>query len=208
MMITKLQRRVSSTIIHFDDGSNLIVDNDYLINVNLHQDNVVSEKSYLDIIERAKFIEVRNSAFRYLSRRIHSRGELELKLLKKKYPNKTIKRVLNELGEKNYLNDKEFCEKFLEEKIYSKKWGLVKIIAHLRNKGIDEAVIQDVINKNDLKEVTTNNINRLINNKLRFLKNKNLSDTKLKQRLFSFLISRGFTFEESKNAIDKLMRQK
>src|SRR5699024_1441612 len=73
-----------------------------------------------------------------LGRRDHARQELLTKAKRKDYPPEVIADVLDELEEKEFINDRGFAEKFAADKSRLNKWGPVKIRSHLIRKGISD----------------------------------------------------------------------
>ncbi len=68
-------------------------------------------------------VAIREACFRYLSRRDHASFELKQKVAKKGYKESDIEQVIQNLGDKGYLNDKSFAAKFVEEKTELNQWG-------------------------------------------------------------------------------------
>ncbi len=127
-------------------------------------------------------------------RRLHSSHELKLKLIKKKYDKSIIDNVIQSLKEQNYLNDAQFAKLLVEEKSIKKKFGSNKIRSELYKKGIDKSIIDSVLNsEND--ELNFDNAIFLAKKKLKLLIEKNTDKRKLKEKLYSFLSSKGYDSE-------------
>jgi regulatory protein len=201
MVIVKLVQKGENVIIYFDDGSSLRLDYNSIIGKDFRRNDEISENEFESLKKQSNRIVIKNSAFLYLSLRIHSKGELIQKLNKKGFEKELIKDVLNELEEKNILDDEYFARKFSEEKIHSKKWGLGKVKSHLYLKGIKREIIDKVLSEFADDEIILENAIYLLAKKKKFFANKQLSDQQLNQKLFSFLKSRGFNYELIQKAL-------
>lgn len=139
-----------------------------------------------------------------LSRRDHARRELHNKARKKDYPPEVVDDVLDELQEKELLNDASFAEKFASDKSRLNNWGPVKIQAHLYKKGISKAVAQQSIRKAfedvDLKATL---LNLVLKRKRRFLREEDVY--KRKKKVFDYLAQKGFRPSGIYKHLDELM---
>ncbi len=82
-------------------------------------------------------------AVRLLARREHSRTELKRKL--SKVDDGTLINVLDQLEEKGYQSDTRFTEVFVRSRINS-GYGPMKIRFDLRQKGIEESAVAQIMN--------------------------------------------------------------
>ena len=79
-----------------------------------------------------------DAALRLLSRREHSRRELQAKLQLRAYEPQQIEQALDRLSEQDYLSDRRFAEAYAAERV-AKGFGELRIEAELRERGIDRA---------------------------------------------------------------------
>ena len=87
---------------------------------------------------------MRQKALDYLSRREHSRYELQQKLLRHDFDPAQIEMLLNELSNNNLQSD----ERFAQEYIHARKqrgYGPDRVIEELRQKGVSDAVIRNTV---------------------------------------------------------------
>ncbi len=90
-----------------------------------------------------------DSAYRLLGRREHSRMELERKLRKRGGAPAEIREVVEHLLERDYLSDRRFAEAFARNRV-ERGHGPIRIRAELRTRGVDGAIIQEVMNATDV----------------------------------------------------------
>lgn len=86
---------------------------------------------------------IRDRAMFYLARREHTNQELSRKLLHAGYPGDEIKAVLEELNQRGWLSSQRFAENYVMQK--QSKFGNQKLAYELRQKGVEESVIQEAL---------------------------------------------------------------
>ena len=80
-----------------------------------------------------------------MSFRPRSEQEIKERLLKKSFSEDTIRDVLFFLKEQNYINDREFAQIWAESQISRKPMSRSLLKYQLRQKGIDEEIISDLL---------------------------------------------------------------
>ena len=138
----------------------------------------------------------KDCAFYYLNKRRHTKKELIDKLVKKDYDIDLAREVADYLEDAQYIDDADYARRFILDAVRIKKYGLVRIKRDLTAKGVDRTVIENVII--DLQLDTDNVLLDLIESKA---KNFNFTDEKQLNKLYGFLLRRGFKFNEIKNAL-------
>ena len=102
------------------------------------------------------------------------------------------------LMQENYLNEERFTRSFIRGKFYMKSWGRNKIRNHLKFKGVPEKLINnsfDEIENEDYQKTLV----KLYSNY--FSKLKGLQDYQKKSKTITYLMSKGFEYEEIKEVI-------
>jgi regulatory protein len=133
----------------------------------------------------------KQKAFRLLSLRPHSEKEMEKKLREKGFPAVVVKETLEKLHDLKYLNDASFANQWARNLVVNKFWGNKKVIASLREKGIEAELINSSIEKAREEVSEEEAIEILINKKAAKRKIATL-DFKEKQKIFQSLMGRGF----------------
>ena len=134
---------------------------------------------------------------KYLSIREHSKLELQNKLSQKGYDLSDIKECINEFSSKDVQSDIRFTEEFIRSKLKKNK-GPRLISSELVSRGITDSIINKKISEISYQEWCT----------VAFLAHKkklNGSSVSIedKDKIYSFLISRGFEHKMIKYAIDE-----
>jgi len=93
----------------------------------------------------------RERALRLLARREHSRAELARKLGQSGFESSDINSLLDEFETKNWLSDRRFAESYVAD--HRARAGAVKLAHDLRQRGVNEAIIETVLGENRDSEV-------------------------------------------------------
>lgn len=146
------------------------------------------------------FDRAQKMVFRYLSYRDRSVKEIRDYLSRKQFSQELSDEIVAYLLEHKFLDDKSFAYNWVE---YKKQCGRGprKISFELYKKGIDksliEAAIEEQFKADDVDEI----IQDLIVRKRRSLK-KGIKPFEQKQKIYAFLASRGYNFDEIKRNLD------
>jgi regulatory protein len=206
MIIAKIQKKNdNNVIVLLDNDQKLFLSYEVLLKNGLRKGSEVSE-SHFDFLvrENQKFF-IKQKAYTLLGKRLHSVYELRTKLRQKKYDAELIQLTIDNLLNGHYLDDMKFAEMFSEEKLRLKLWGKTKLKSELMKKGISSAIITTVLEeKFPAADEELDNASQLVKKKYNQLKNRNMEKQKLVKRLYAFLISKGYSYDISKQAIEKL----
>ncbi|MFW6287176.1 MAG: regulatory protein RecX [bacterium] len=89
---------------------------------------------------------MKDHAFNLLSYRDRSTHELQERLLKKGYQEEDILKVIERLKELSYIDDRSFAEKWVRDRIKHKPRGKNMLKKELFAKGIDNKIVNQVLN--------------------------------------------------------------
>jgi regulatory protein len=95
--------------------------------------------------------DLRERALRLLARREHSRAELARKLGQAGFAQHDIFPLLDEFEEKKWLSDRRFAESYVAD--HRARAGSVKLAYDLRQRGVDDDIIQAVLSENHASEL-------------------------------------------------------
>jgi regulatory protein len=171
----------------------------------LKKNDELSDDRFSFFVRENRLYHIKQRAFRYLGRRLHSASELRTKLRQKGYEIEMIDLVISELMDKSYLDDSEFASVFVEEKFGSKMWSENKLKAELIKKGVKSSIISEVLSNKFSKDVNYNNALTVALKKYKILQERNLDLQTTKKKLISFLNTRGYNYEIIKQVCDKLI---
>ena len=143
-----------------------------------------------------------NRALRFLSFRPRSEKEIKDYFKKKQAGSATVQKVIAKLKENNFLNDKEFTKWWIEQRtlIKPKAWRIIRM--ELKNKGIEDEIIQEVHASEYMVHSDLKIAIKLAEKKIPYY--KNLPKQEVYQKLGRYLISKGFDWETVKKSIDEI----
>ncbi len=184
-------------VLLFENGDSFRLSYEAVLKSAVRKGDEISQTRLEDLIREDTELRIRNKALKLLQRRSHSVNELKLKLLKK-FPDQknTITNVLAKLEKSGLLDDRAFAMELIESKTRQGKTGIEKLRAILFGKGVNPDIINDSLSRyvahHDFKEDAL----KLASKKYELLLRLNLSKEKTKNRLYSFLKSKGFKPDE------------
>lgn len=204
--IAKKDKR--NVIITFDDNNELIINYEILLKSGLRKGMEVSSDRFSFLVEENEKHKIKTEAINFLANRIHSEKELKLKLLRKKHKTEMIDEILNELKKKDLVDDYQYSLIYTEEKVRLKLWGEKKIKSELMKKGINSDIISKVISEKFPEENKLENAIELASKKIKSLSYKNPEKRKLAEKIYSFLASRGYDYQTSREAVEKILDER
>ncbi len=151
----------------------------------------------------------KSSALRLLAFRAQSVSEMQQKLTRQGFDEKTVQTVVNELRNTGYLNDERFAAEFIRYQLMRKPMGRFLMTAKLKEHGVSD----ETINRQMAKEFTEAQEKELAlkvaGEKKEELRVKLSKLSRLqKQKIGQYLSTRGFSSEVVWEAIDQLDKGK
>lgn len=140
-------------------------------------------------------------AFLLLKFRLRSEHEIRERLKRKKFEPKVIERTLNFLKKRGFINDEIFAKAWVDARI-KRPLGLRRLRQELKIKGIGEDIINQRLNETKKNYSEQKIVSGLA--KERFKKLKGVEYNKARQRIFSYLIRRGFSVDNIIDAVKEI----
>lgn len=153
----------------------------------------IDEKDLKKIIFENEKSKAMSRVTKYIGSSLKTQKQIRDYLRKKEYSDDTIEFVMSKLVEYNYIDDKKYAQAYVLT--YGKNYGKLKLISQLKIKGVSEEIIECVLEDNKVDSIES------VASK--YLKNKVMS-YEVSQKLFRFLYSRGYEFDEINSYINKL----
>ncbi|RKY28916.1 MAG: hypothetical protein DRP74_09395 [Candidatus Omnitrophota bacterium] len=131
----------------------------------------------------------RNYAYLLLKFRLRSEKEISDRLKRKKFTPEVIRKTLQFLREKGFINDFEFARSWVNSRV-KKPLGILRLKQELKVKGINPDIAEAV-----LKDLKSNYAEEKIVRELAQEKFKRIkgAEEKKKRRVFNYLLRRGFS---------------
>jgi len=139
--------------------------------------------------------------FRLVKFRLRSEQELRDRLTAKNLPLPTIEQTIRYVKDMGLINDCLFAQQWITSRL-KKPFGINRIRLELKEKGIDAEIIKkaiaEVMPGYDEQTIVT----ELVRHRLRVY--KNIDPEKTKQRIYGYLLRRGFNTNASLKAIENI----
>ncbi|NLB81180.1 MAG: RecX family transcriptional regulator [Clostridiaceae bacterium] len=135
--------------------------------------------------------QVRSTALIYIAKRRLTGFELKEKLKKKGYSQRLCEETVAYFTDMGYINDFDYAERFIMDAVSLKQHGTMRIERDLASRGIEKDVISKAIESLEIDNLET--LRQLVAANCRSL---DLSNIKDRNRLFGFLVRKGFRYDE------------
>lgn len=129
----------------------------------------------------------------------HCQYEMLEKMKRWELSDEAQARVMAQLIEERYVDDRRYARAFVKDKIRYNKWGYRKVQQGLWMKRIDKDIQDEVLDEIEETEYL-NVLKPLLRQKRKSIKAN--SDYELNQKLVRFAYGRGFTFDIIRQCLD------
>jgi len=143
-------------------------------------------------------ISAMEKAMRLLSRRALSEHELRTKLGAAGYPPDEVRAAVAECRKRRYVDDRQFAADYAGE-LAGRGLGGRRIALALRKRGIPAELREEPLE--EASETEAERAAEALACKLRLLANES-DPRKKREKAYRFLVSRGFSFDSCREAID------
>lgn len=193
------------------DRSNIYIDNDYafsLSNELVYREGLkVNEKIDVEkmniIAKEDNYLKCKAAAFRIVEKTFKSEKELRDKLILKGYDNEAINKTMDVLKEYNFISDNNYVKMYVKDKV--KLQGKKKIKYDLSKKGISDKIIEEELSSID-SDVERNTAYNLAMKKYNTIAKREDDNFKLSQKLYRFLLSKGYDYDTVSYAVKKITK--
>ncbi len=161
-------------------------------------------------MEDESYQKLRDYALRLLSFRPRSINEVSTKLqkycLKRELPDNLRDKIIKDLVEQKFLDDKEFVRWWTDQRQSFKPKGLKGIKLELLQKGISKEIVDEVLSDEKEGRPTDYDLALKVINK-KFTHWAHLSSEKLKIKIRDLLLRRGFNWDVIYKVIDSAFKK-
>jgi len=193
MLITSIEiNKNSATMarVHIDDNTSFCLPQKRITILNLFEGKTITPETLEFILTYEVYDAAKSAAVKYLAFKLRTTYEINQKLSELGYEEELINKVIENLIEIDYINDYQYTSKYITEKTKLQPKSVKMLSMELSYKGIPDDIINRVFEEINLDE---NDIAfELI--KKKFSKQTSF-DEKLINKMRTFLMSRGFTYQ-------------
>lgn len=201
--IRENKRNKNRVSIFADDHFLFACEKELIYKHHIKKGDPVDEKVLKELIAEDDYIKAREVGLRQLETSFKTEKQIKDKLREKEFDEEIITLVLEKFREYQLVDDKKYTEMFLKEKLRSR--GLRKASYELSQKGISKELVREVseeLNTYDLEEAScrTHGIK-----KYEQLRRRETDPFKLKNKLFTFLSSKGYDYDLINTIMDEVI---
>lgn len=166
----------------------------------------LTEEEWQQLKEKVEELTIFDNSLNFLSYRPRSEKEVRDHFKKKKIIGAYVDRAIVKLKRLNFLDDEKFSLWWIEQRNNFRPKGKRALEMELMQKGVEKETIKKILEdeNNAHKDKDTCLI---LATKWLTKKQVNLNLPEQKQKLFRYLASRGFDFEQVSQAIDTLRKK-
>ncbi len=193
MKIVKYEKKKNGMYqVFFDDGNNVDLHEEIILKYQL----LIKKEASVEMIdkmldENKKYIAY-DLAIKYISKKMRTAKEIEEYLKKSNIDVNTINEVNDILIKNGYLNDKIYCDAFVNDSLLLRNDGPLKIKDRLLALGIKEDIINASLKQyND--SLQKERIEKLVDKEIKI--NRNKSTVILKNKIINKMYVLGYTKE-------------
>ncbi|MBO7527078.1 MAG: RecX family transcriptional regulator [Clostridia bacterium] len=200
MKITDIKRKGKSEVYKvFADGEFFsLMQAEVLVKKNIKLGQDIDGDSLKEYKKESDMLLCKTMALTYVSKSIKTEFQVRAYLKKYGFEKTAIDEAIKKLKEYGYLNDEYYAKLYCGSMANGRGKRYIK--NELRLKGISEENIQQAISEIDSEE------DACIMQANKWLKGKELPlDKKSKEKLYRFLLGRGFEYDTIKSALNKIM---
>ncbi len=187
--------------IYVDGKYAFSLDLDTLGRSDLHINDSIDEKQIDKLIKKDEFARARDYGYTLISYRDRSEYEFKRRLFDKGFHREIVNEVFDIFKDDKLVDDRSFAYKWVDNILNNKPMGRMRVIHELREKRVDDKIIEEVCNKKLELKKESELARKACGKRMNVLKNYPLGV--VKRRLFQHLKNRGFDFE----IIQELMKE-
>lgn len=198
--IEKDEKNASMNRVFLEDKSSFCLPKKRIGALNLEEGKELEPETLDYILSTEVYASAKSAAVSFLALKLRTSYEIEHKLTELGYEQDTIERVIESLIEINYIDDYKYAVKYLAEKSKLKPMSSKMLSMELGNKGISRDIISRAIDEFDFDEDSI--AYDLL--KKKYAKYTSF-DEKTINKMRSFLMTRGFNYQQISKAISKFL---
>ncbi len=151
-----------------------------------------AEEETIDFIRKNLiYIKAQDTALHFIGYKMRTVQEIRRKLAEKEFAEETIEEVIAFLEKYGYADDREYCRKYIREKLRMKPKSGYALKIELRQRGISSRIIDEVMAETEIDEA---------GDAFRWLEKKSRGqwppeNEKKKKQLYDFLLRKGYSYD-------------
>lgn len=156
----------------------------------------LSDEAIDQLQDRETMARARQTAFRFVSYRPRSIAEVRRNLLNKEYDEVVVDTVVNDLVERDYLDDETFASYWVEQRETFKPRSRLALRQELYEKGVPREIIHRAVRQVDEAEAANRAAEK------RAYRWSHYTEEAFREKMIAYLRRRGFNYSTAKKATD------
>lgn len=178
---------------------NIFIDGEYafalpmqdILYFKLKEGQEAAEETIDFIRKNLIYIKAQDTALHFIGYKMRTVQEIRRKLAEKEFAEETIEEVIAFLEKYGYADDREYCRKYIREKLRMKPKSGYALKIELRQRGISSRIIDEVMAEAEMDEG---------GDAFRWLEKKSRGqwppeNEKKKKQLYDFLLRKGYSYD-------------
>lgn len=197
MIITDIKKNKDNVILDIDGKYSLVISEEEYLRLNLYEKTEITKEEFDYINHQINYRNAKSIAIRFVSLKLRSEKEVYNRLNDEGFDEDTVLNTIEELKAMGYINDLLYAGKFIHDRIKLKPKSLKMLKFELKNRGISDSIINEVLDKADIDESAV--AEGLVRKKFG---KYDLNDDKIVKKVYYFLRHRGY----SSSVIESVLR--
>ena len=198
MELTAAEPRRRGLVQLFLDGEAAVkLDAQVFLQSGLKPGDQVSDQELFELIQVSDARRAQEKALYLLEYRNYSKRELTEKIARTAASREAAQAAAGRMEELGLIDDRRFGEDYAKELFSRKGYGARRVAQELRRKGLDQELVQELVEKYGGPEQSGENIRRVLEKKYPGWQ----ADEKVRRRAFAALQRLGYSYQEVREAM-------
>lgn len=198
MELTAAEPRRRGLVQLFLDGEAAVkLDAQVFLQSGLKPGDQVSDQELFELIQASDARRAQEKALYLLEYRNYSKRELTEKIARTAASREAAQAAAGRMEELGLIDDRRFGEDYAKELFSRKGYGARRVAQELRRKGLDQELVQELVEKYGSPEQSGENIRRVLEKKYPGWQ----ADEKVRRRAFAALQRLGYSYQEVREAM-------
>lgn len=198
MELTAAEPRRRGLVQLFLDGEAAVkLDAQVFLQSGLKPGDQVSDQELFELIQASDARRAQEKALYLLEYRNYSKRELTEKIARTAASREAAQAAAGRMEELGLIDDRRFGEDYAKELFSRKGYGARRAAQELRRKGLDQELVQELVEKYGSPEQSGENIRRVLEKKYPGWR----EDEKARRRAFAALQRLGYSYQEVREAM-------
>lgn len=198
MELTAAEPRRRGLVQLFLDGEAAVkLDAQVFLQSGLKPGDQVSDQELFELIQASDARRAQEKALYLLEYRNYSKRELTEKIARTAASREAAQAAAGRMEELGLIDDRRFGEDYARELFSRKGYGARRAAQELRRKGLDQELVQELVEKYGSPEQSGENIRRVLEKKYPGWQ----ADEKVRRRAFAALQRLGYSYQEVREAM-------